>query len=274
MPHPVRVFERRRGPTEWAAQAWVGLLRQLAIILEILALFYRLIRATFSRVTGFPVILRECAQQIYFTAVQGGVVVCLTALILGLLVIVYSIQQLARIQGEEYIGYLLVIIVVREVGPVLTALIVLLRSGTAIIVGIGTMAVTGEIETLQMMGIDPDRFLGLPRFWGLTISLIALYLLCTVTAVLGGFLFAQLFAEIYWKGFWVSLLNALDWTDLFVGFAKAALFGMIIATVAFYYGLQARQHLGTVVRQTSQGAVWSLLFCGVVDALLTSVVYL
>lgn len=256
------------------ARMGAGICRRLNQLLEIFALFYRLLLTTFSDRTGYHLILKEGARQIYFTAVQGGIIVSLTALILGLLVIVHATQQLVKIQGEEYLGQLLMIIVIREVGPVLTAFFVLLRSGTAISIEIGTMAVTRELEALKMMGIDPYRFLGLPRFWGLTVSLVGLYILASVTAVLGGFLFAQLFAEIYWEGFWRSFLNALVWLDLVTGCVKVILFGMLIATVSFYYGLQARQHLGTVVRLTSQGAVLSLLLCGVVDALFTMVFYL
>ena len=266
--------KRRCVPIEPLARWWTGLRRHLSVILEIFALFYRLLLATFSSRTGFPLLLRESARQVYLTAVKGGFLVCLTALILGLLVIVHTTPHLIEIQGEEFIGQLLVIIVIREVGPVLTAFFVLLRSGTAIIVEIGIMAVGRELEALQIMGIDPQRFLGLPRFWGLTASMVALFILSAITAVLGGFIFAQIFAEIYWEGFWLSLLNALGWLDLMVGLAKVILFGMLIATVSLYCGLQAGRQLNSVVRQTSQGAVLSLLFCGAVDAFLSSVFYL
>ncbi|MFP3868060.1 MAG: MlaE family ABC transporter permease [Desulfobacteraceae bacterium] len=256
------------------ARMWVNLGHRLDLVLGIFALFYQLLLASFTSRTGFPLLLRESARQVYFTAVQGGFLVGITALILGLLVIVHTSPHLIEIRGEEFIGQLLVIIVLREVGPVLTAFFVLLRSGTAIIVEIGIMAVTRELEALHNMGIDPHRFLGLPRFWGLTVSMIALFILSTITAVLGGFVFAQLFAEIYWQGFWLSLLNALGWLDLMVGLAKVILFGMLIATVSLYYGLQARGQLGTLARHTSRGAVLSLLLCGIVDAFLSSVFYL
>ncbi|RLA90908.1 MAG: hypothetical protein DRG58_00940 [Deltaproteobacteria bacterium] len=247
---------------------------QMTTFLDTFALFYRLLLASLVRPVGFPVILRETARQIYFTGVQGSIVVGIAALILGLLVIVHTTPKLIEFQGEEFIGQLLVLIVIREVGPVLTAFFVLLRSGTAIIVEIGIMVVNQELAALQLMGIDPLRFLGVPRFWGITISMLSLYILSSITALLGGFVFAQIFAEIYWQGFWLSLLNALGWPDLIVGLAKVLLFGMMIATVSLHYGLKAQKHLGTVVRQTSQGAVLTLLLCGAIDAFLSTVFYL
>jgi phospholipid/cholesterol/gamma-HCH transport system permease protein len=241
---------------------------------ELSALFYRLLRATCTGPGGHGLLRRETARVIYLTGFRGGPVVALTALFLGLLVIVHATQQLMKIQGEEFIGKLLVIIVVREVGPILTAFFVLLRSGTAITAEIATLTVTREYDALIMQGIDPDRYLGVPRFWGLTISLLALYILSLFTAILGGFLFAQMFAEIYWQGFWLSLLNALDWPDLVVGFAKALLFGMIIGAVSFVYGLRTAGRLRALARESSRSAVLSLILCGGVNALLDVVFYL
>ena len=90
-------------------------------------------------------------------------------------------------------GWLLVTIVVREVGPVWAAFFVLLHSGSAITVELGTMSVSREVESLKMVGIDPYRFLGVPRFWGVTFSLMVLYVICMFSAIVGGYLFAQVF---------------------------------------------------------------------------------
>jgi len=256
------------------ADLWTRVRGRLTPLAEICALFYRLVRTTCTLAPGGPLAKLELGREIYLTGVRGGPVVALTALILGLLVIVHATRQLARIQGEEYIGQLLVLIVIREVGPLLTAFFVILRSGAAITVELGALALTRELEVLEMLGLDPDRVLGLPRFWGLTISLVALYLLSLFTAILGGFCFAQFFADIYWQGFWLSFLKALDWPDLAIGLGKALFFGMIIGTVSVYYGLQGTGSLRRLPRQTSQAAVLSLVLCGSINALLDVVYYL
>jgi phospholipid/cholesterol/gamma-HCH transport system permease protein len=136
------------------------------------------------------------------------------------------------------------------------------------------MSVNQEIRALKMMGIDPYRYLGVPRFWGLTISLLCLYILCVFTAIIGGYLFAQVFAEIFWAKFWLSFVNALQWIDLSVGFAKTTIFAMLIASVSIYFGFISRQHMGEVARNTSQAAIWSLVFIGVIDIIITSAYYL
>jgi phospholipid/cholesterol/gamma-HCH transport system permease protein len=157
--------------------------------LSICALFYRILIATFSGPACWRIMFQELAKQVYFTAIQGVHVPVFSALILGLVVIVHATQQLVKIQGEEFVGWLLVTIVVREVGPVWAAFFVLIRSGSAITVEIGTMSVTGEVEALKMMGVDPYRYLGVPRFWGLIFSLMAMYVLCMFSAVIGGWAF-------------------------------------------------------------------------------------
>ena len=199
---------------------WSGALHYSNQLLTIWALLYRLLGSTFSTFTGTRLVIRETAKQVYFTAIEGAHVLIFTALMLGLVVIIHSTQQLIKVQGEEYVGWLLVTIVVREVGPVWAGLFVLLHSGGAITAEIGTMNVSRETDALKMMGIDPYRYLGVPRLWGLTISMVVLYILCTISAVLGGFFFAQLFADIFWDRFWESFLHNLEFMDLVTGVSQ------------------------------------------------------
>ncbi len=247
---------------------------QVSQILGICALFYRLLVGAFTGPACLGLFFRELSRQVYYTAIQGSFILVFTSLMLGMLVIVHATQQLVKVQGEEFIGWLLVTIVVREVGPVWAAFFVLLHSGGAITVEIGTMSVNREIQALRMMGIDPYRYLGMPRFWGLTLSLLSLYLLSVFAAIIGGDLFAQAFAEIFWAKFWLSFLNALQWIDLSVGFAKTTIFGMIIATISIYFGFGAADDMGQVAQSTSRTAIWSLVLIGVMDICLTAAYYL
>jgi phospholipid/cholesterol/gamma-HCH transport system permease protein len=154
------------------------------------------------------------------------------------------------------------------------AFFVLLHSGGAITVEIGTMSVNGEIRALQTMGIDPYRYLGVPRFWGLTLSLLSLYILSVLAAVIGGYFFAQIFAEIFWAKFWLSFVNALQWVDLSMGFAKIIIFAMLISTVCIYFGFSAGDDVSEVAQNTSQAAIWSLVLVGISDIFLTATYYL
>lgn len=250
-----------------------ALLRTPDQSLGICAVFGRLVVSSFESV-GRRIIFRETFKQIYFTALQGIVVVIYTSLMLGLLVIVYAAQYLAKVQGEEYVGWLLVTLVVREVGPVWVALFVLIRSCTAIIVELGNMSVTGEIEALKTMGIDPYRYLGIPRFWGVTISVAALYVLTTLIAIFGGFLFSRLFTDVFWDDFWRSFLHSLEWIDLAAGFSRSVTFGMIIATVSIYFGFKPQNNLGEVALYTSKGAKICLVLCASMYLIMVTIYYL
>jgi len=243
-------------------------------LLNISALFYRLLLTSFSSLTGLPLLRRELIQQVYFSSIQGMSVLIFTSLMLGFIVIVYATPELVVLQGEEYVGWLLVTIVVREVGPVLAAAFVLLHSGSAITVEIGTMSVTREIEAMKLLGIDPYRLLGVPRFWAVTFSVLSLYVLASFSSILGGFLFSQIFAEIFWGMFWLSFINSLQWVDVAMGFSKCVAFGMLIATVCIFFGFQARQDMEEVARFTSKATLTALVLCASVDIILTTAYYL
>jgi phospholipid/cholesterol/gamma-HCH transport system permease protein len=252
---------------------WRAFIDLLESLTEIFGVFFRLL-GTVGRTFSSPgIIWREFARQLYFIGARGWPVVALTALLLGLAIIVYASAQLQKIRAEQLIGNLLVIIVVRELGPVFTALLVLLRSGAAMIVEIGGMVIDREIESLELMGVEPIIFIGAPRFWGLIISLGILYFIFLISAVLGGYLFGQLFADIYWQKLWLSFLSALAWQDIVISGGKILLFGMSIGTVAVYYGFRSRGHWDSIVAQTSQGAVISLLFLGIINAFLSILGY-
>jgi phospholipid/cholesterol/gamma-HCH transport system permease protein len=255
-------------------QGWGHFSARLARLLNICAMFHRLILGAFIGPPFIGLFFRELSRQVYFTAIRRAYILVFTSLMLGMLVIVYATPQLAKYQLEDFIGWLLVTIVVREVGPVWVAFFVLLNSGAAITVEIGNMSINQEIRALRMMGIDPYRYLGVPRFWGMTISLMCLYVLCVFTSIIGGYLFAQAFAEIFWAKFWLSFVNALQLIDLSVGFAKTALFAMLIATVSIYFGFSCRSSVDEVARNTSEAAIWSLVLIGVTNIILTTAYYL
>ena len=255
-------------------RAWGRFSARLSRLLDICAMFHRLILGAFIGPPCIGLFFRELSRQVYFTAIRRAYLLVFTSLMLGMLVIVNATQQLVKVQGEEFVGWLLVTIVVREVGPVWTAFFVLLNSGAAITVEIGNMSVNQEIRALKMMGIDPYRYLGVPRFWGMTISLLCLYILCVFTSVIGGYLFAQAFAEIFWAKFWQSFINALQLVDLSLGFAKTTLFAMLIATVSIYFGFNSRFNVDEVAANTSEAAIWSLVLVGATDIILTTAYYL
>ncbi len=253
---------------------WVTTRGRLQRLSEIFGLLYRLLQTAVTGPAGLRLMRREFQRQLYLIGWRGFPLITLSGLFLGLGLIVYSSTQLAKIQAEEYLGNLLVVFVIREFGPVLTALLVLLRSGAATIVEVGGMILDRELEALELMGVEPEIIIGGPRFWGLILSLGSLFLFFVAAALLGGFFTAQLFTDLYWERFWVSLLNALSWPDIFLSLTKILLFGMLTGVATIYYGFWVRDTWESVVRQTSRGLVTSLLLISASNALLTMVYYL
>ena len=267
---PRRPFE----PLWFCGAFWRRWTDWWVVLLGLSGLFYRLL-ATLGRTFGSPrLLIREYALQIYRLGVQGWPLVALSGLLLGLSIIVYLAAQLRKIHLEELIGSLLVILVVRELGPLLTALLVLLRSGAAMIVEIGSMQLERELESLELLGLEPEVFVGAPRFWGLVLSLAILFGIFLFSAIIGGYLFGQLLADIYWQKLWLSFLRALTLQDIIVSAAKILLFGLAMGTVAIYYGLRTSQDWQSIVEQTSQGAVAALVSLGLLNTLLTMARYL
>jgi phospholipid/cholesterol/gamma-HCH transport system permease protein len=273
-----RIANAIRFGAGFLGRSWTYLINRIldwsSGLLSICALFYCLLLSSFSSLTGFRLIWRQLIRQVYFSGIQGMHVLIISAIMLGFLVIVYATPKLALLQGEEFVGWLLVTIVVREVGPLWAAFFVLLHSGSAITVEIGTMSVNREVEALKLLGIDPHRFLGVPRFWAVTISVVSLYVLCCFAAILGGFFYAQIFTEIFWNLFWYSFLNSLEWLDVALGFSKCISFGMLIATVCIFFGLQPRKDMDEVARFTSEASIVALVLVALVDILLTTAYYL
>ena len=239
---------------------------------KIWTVFCRLWGATFAGPAYFGMIFRDMVKQIYFTSVRGVYILIFVGLMLGLELILNT-QQLAmmvKVPLEDYLGSLLATVVVRELSPVIAALFVLIHSNGAIVSEIGTMSVDGEIEALQIMGIDPYRYLGVPRFWALTISVICLNFLITFFSVASGYLFSQIYTDISWYNFLHSFSNSLQPLDLGVSFIKAAIFGMVISTVAICAGFESRGDMGEVAKKTAEGALWSLWLCGFMDFIIIS----
>ena len=266
--------QQPKGVAAWPGLMWDKLLVYTGRYLSISAVFYRLLATTVAGPPCLRLICRQMSKQIYFTAVRGVHILIFAALLLGLQMILYATEQLVKVRYEEYVGWLLVTIVVREVGPVFAGFFVLVHSGSAIIVELGTMSVDGEIEALRIMGIDPYRYLGVPRFWGVTISVVSLYILIVIFAVLGGCLFSQFYTDIAWQNIWRFFIDALQGVDLVTGLIKAAMFGMIISTVAIYAGFEARDDMGEVANKTAESSLWSLVLCGAMDIIINNAYYL
>lgn len=200
--------------------------------------------------------------------------VSVLAMALGLVVIGQTVALLSRVGATNFAGLVMVTVIVRELGPLVTALLVLTRVGTAIVIELGTMRAMGEVEALEALGIDPVHYLVVPRVIGLALSIFSLTVYLILMALGSGYLFAFLQDVPLTPGeYFNQLAVALRWQDFLLLALKSCSFGAVIAVVCCYHGLARPLRLEEVSRVTTDAVVQAILFCTLLDALFI-VVYL
>jgi len=175
-----------------------------------------------------------------FTALNAIGLVTLLSGILSFLVISQLTRELKGIGATELIGTVIVAAIIRELGPLLTALVVVGRSGTAIAAELATNQVMGEVRALESMGIDPKQYLVLPRFAGSLVSVFALLMLFDFVAIMAGFGAAR-FNGLPGPRYFQIVLESLSNRDVWLTVFKAIAFGSIVGVVPSYFGLSVRR---------------------------------
>lgn len=189
------------------------------------------------------------------------------AVALGLVIIGQTVALLTKVGAQDYIGTVMITVLVRELGPLLTAVVVLARSGTSSVIELGTARALGEVESLESLGIDPVHYLVVPRVIGLGLSVFCLSTYLVLVALVSGFVFAFLQDVPITLSHYVSqLADALRWQDFLLLALKTGLFGAVIAIVNCYHGLARPLRIDQVSEVTTQAVVECLVACVLVDA--------
>ncbi|MCK6499714.1 MAG: ABC transporter permease, partial [Nitrospira sp.] len=213
-------------------------------------------------------------RQVLFTGVDALPVTTVIALLLGIIIITQAGTQLPRLGAGGLVGSIIVVTVIRELGPLLTAFIVVGRSGTAIATELGNMSVTREVMALRLMGIPISRFVIMPRIVGMVLSMICLTLYFDVVAVLGGYLVANAELTIPLSAFLDGVVKALSSTDVVLTVLKGVGFGAAVAAVCCRHGLAVGSSFTEVPQQTTRAMINSIVLCLVIDVLITVPLYL
>ena len=239
--------------------------------LELCAFAWRMILQIFRWPReGRSLLYRVLIEQIYFTAVQALWILIPVALLLGSSLIL----QFSRISGEYDLGKILVIILIRELGPIATALIVILRSATAMTIETGYMKVLHEMEALEMSGVDPVRLYAVPRLIGISTAMVCLVFIFGFTAILGGYALVWVATNVPLQNFLNQIGKALTPADFVVSALKAFFFGVAITVVSLFRGFTVGKSMTEVPVATSKGAVECVFYCMVISAILSILFYL
>ena len=187
------------------------------------------------------------------------------------MVIIIQAYTLLPGLGGDLVASLLVLVIVRELGPILTAFIIIGRSGTAVATEIGNMKVSHEIDALHSMGIDPIRFIVAPRLLGMIISMSLLGIYFDVVGILGGFVVAQLQINLPFDTFLQNMLQAIRIEDIYIGLVKTP----------FGIHLDGQRYRGCgpisiteVPQRTTKAVVGSIFFCFFFNIIFTVAFYI
>jgi phospholipid/cholesterol/gamma-HCH transport system permease protein len=218
--------------------------------------------------TSRAVIAPLIRRQIFQSGLRLLPMVAFLGLALGFVIIGQTVVLLNQVGAHEFAGPVMVAVVVRELGPLVTALIVLARTGTAAVIELGTSRATGEVEALESLAIDPIHLLVVPRVIGLAVSIFALTIYLILIALVSGYLFIMIQEVPLTPGAYVDqIASALTWQDFVLVGLKTLSFGAIIAIVTCYQGLALPLRLEEVGAATSRAVVSSTIICVVIDAL-------
>jgi phospholipid/cholesterol/gamma-HCH transport system permease protein len=215
----------------------------------------------------FPLVIKE----IYITGVLSLIIILVSALFVGMVLGLQGYNTLQKYGSSEAVGVLVALSLVRELGPVVTALLFAGRAGTAITAEIGLMKATEQLSAMEMMAINPIARVVAPRFWAGVISMPFLAALFSIMGVFGGYLVAVPLIGIDSGAFWSQMQANVDFhEDIVNGVIKSIVFGVACTIIALFEGFDAPPTAEGVSRATTRTVVNSSLAVLALDFVLTS----
>ena len=225
------------------------------------------------RYLRFRSIYNIAINQTRFTGIDALPFVVLIALLLGATVIIQAMTSLPKFGIEGFLGNLMVIIIARELGPLVTALIVISRSGSAITAEIATQKQSGEILSLEIMGIDTRLYIVFPRILASTLSILSLIIIFDLVAFVGGYLISRLTVFIPINIFFQALLDSFSMEDLIAMILKSVLFGILVPLICCYYGFRPKSKFEVPIF-VSRAVIRTLFVVIIINAVVSVLFYL
>lgn len=212
-------------------------------------------------------------QQSVLIGVNALQIVALISFLIGLILALQSAAQLRQFGANIFVADLIGIAMLREMGPIMTAIVVAGRSGSAIASEIATMVVTEEIDALKTMSLNPIRYVIVPKFHGITLTMPLLTILADLIGILGGFIIGITYLQLSATAFFNELITVLIMKDVLTGLFKSIVFAWIIIIVACYFGLKVTGGSEGVGKATTASVVASIFFVIVADSIVGLIFY-
>ena len=220
------------------------------------------------------VAFRVLVMQIYFTGVKALSIISFIALSLGVVIIIQGITILPQFGQGQLIYSILTIVITRELGPILTAFIIIARSGTAIATELGHMVVTHQIEAYISVGINPVSYLIVPRFLGVIISLIILTVYFNFIGLFASYFFTILIRPIPITDYFQNLLDTITFSDIMISLLKSIVFGIVISVVATYNAFNVKVSATEIPQAVIKAVGQGFVFCIVANVVITLIYYI
>jgi phospholipid/cholesterol/gamma-HCH transport system permease protein len=247
------------------------ILQKVGYFLSIFSLFYMTVRsAILSKTQSWRTVISVVAAQIFFTGWQALIIISGLGFVIGFMFVLQMSHSVVGFGNVEGTIKLLLSVAVREFSPLLTGLIVIARSGTAVASELGNMKVNREVDALLSMGIHPLNFIVFPRLVGGIISVLILGFYFALSSILGAILGSHFLAQVPLAYFTEKLFLTLASSDFILLFFKLFLSGLLIFTISSYHGLSAKKsptEVPVVTTQAVMRSIVSVIICNILISL-------
>ncbi len=218
----------------------------------------------------FPLLI----QQLHVVGVQSVLIILVSGTFIGMVLGLQGYNVLKDFGAEGSLGPLVSLSLLRELGPVVTALLFAGRAGSALTAEIGLMKATEQLSSLEMMAVDPLRRIVAPRFWAGIISLPLLALMFSLVGIMGGKLVGVDWLGVDEGGFWSAMQAAVEWgEDVMQGFTKSVFFALVVTWIALFNGYDAEPTSAGISQATTRTVVHSSLAVLGLDFVMTAVMF-
>jgi phospholipid/cholesterol/gamma-HCH transport system permease protein len=255
---------------QFVSQIGGGVTNSLAYVGALASLGGRAAYYTFiGPFQGKPLRLQRAVSQAMDVGVRALPILSLITFFIGLILALQAAYELRRFGAMNYVATAVAISMSRELGPLITAIVVIGRSGSAFAAEIGTMKVTEEIDALETMAISPIRFLVTPKFLAMIVMLPCLTIWANAMGIMGGSLFGVAQADFTFMRYIQVSLDSLFLRDIMTGLVKSVMFGITITAVGCQEGLATGAGAEQVGRSTTRAVVMSIFLVVLVDLVFT-----
>lgn len=218
--------------------------------------------------------LQLLVKQLYAVGVMSLAIIVVSGIFIGMVLSLQGFNILARYGSEQAVGQMVALTLLRELGPVVTALLFAGRAGSALTAEIGNMKSTEQLSSLAMIGVDPLKYIVAPRLWAGFISMPLLAMIFSVVGIWGGAMVAVDWLGVYEGSFWANMQNSVAFReDVLNGVIKSIVFAFVVTWIAVFQGYDCEPTSEGISRATTRTVVYASLAVLGLDFILTALMF-